>query len=59
MKTGQVSWGLEVVPLLTHRFRHSTALWIRQLELQILCEVDAKIILACLKEALKYLGKVA
>lgn len=56
-KTGQVQLGLDVIPLLTNKFRRSLNVWIWQLKLQMLCNVDVDVILSTFQDALKNFDK--
>lgn len=57
-KTGQVQLGLDIIPLLTNKFKRSLNVWIWQLKLQMLCNVDVNVILSTFQDALKNFDKV-
>lgn len=57
-KTGQVRLGLDIIPLLTNKFKRSLNVWMWHLKLQMLCNVNADVILSTFQDALKYFDKV-
>lgn len=57
VKTGQVSLGLDVIPLLTAKFQDSVPLWYQQIKFHILTDVSSDNIVSCLHNSLKHTRK--